>query len=209
MMNLFIKICGITNSEDALSAVSIGATALGFIMYEKSPRSMYRDDVKDILKELPDETIPIMVFVDQSPEYIGSCLKISSRIIPQFHGSETPEFCSSFNRDFIKAIRVIKEEDLIPDFEKYSNSWMVLLDSYDKNSPGGTGKRFDWSYLRGKELIKPYLLAGGLNPNNVEEALSLTSCIGLDVSSGVESSPGKKDTVKMKKFIDATRKFCD
>ena len=206
-MNLFIKICGITNAKDAGLAVSFGANALGFMMYRKSSRYIPKQEVKEILKELPDEIIPVMVFVDPSTEYVDSCLKISSKIIPQFHGNETAEFCSSFNRDFIKAIRVLKEENLISGFEKYSNSWMLLLDSYTKDKFGGTGKVFDWSYLKGKDFNKAYLIAGGLNPNNVEQALSETSCSGLDVSSGVESSPGSKDSVKMKRFIEVARNF--
>ena len=206
-MNLFIKICGITNAKDAGLAVSFGANALGFNMYQKSPRYIPKQELKEILKELPDEIIPVMVFVDPSNEYVNSCLEISSKIIPQFHGNESPEFCSSFNRDFIKAIRVLKEEDLIPSFKKYSKSWMILLDSYTDDKLGGTGKKFDWGYLRGKDLDKPYLLAGGLNPNNVIEALSRTSCAGLDVSSGVESSPGKKDSLKLSKFIKKARNF--
>jgi len=204
-MNLFIKICGITSVKDASLAVSFGANALGFIMYEKSSRYVSQHEVKEILKELPDEIVPVMVFVDPSYEYVDECLKLSAKIVPQFHGSETPEFCSSFNRNFIKAIQVSKADDIKNGFEKYTNSWMVLLDSYTPDGLGGTGKQFDWGYLRGKDYDKAYLVAGGLNPNNVEEVLSLTSCSGLDVSSGVESSPGKKDSVKMKKFIDVAR----
>ena len=206
-MNLFIKICGITNAKDAGLAVSFGANALGFMMYQKSPRYIPKQEVKEILKELPDEIIPVMVFVDPSTEYVDSCLKISSKIIPQFHGNETAEFCSSFNRDFIKAIRVFKEENLIAGFEKYSNSWMLLLDSYSKGKFGGTGKVFEWSYLKDKDFNKAYLIAGGLNPNNVEQVLSETSCSGLDVCSGVESSLGSKDSVKMKRFIEVARNF--
>tara|TARA_B100000953_G_C17931068_1_gene393897 strand:- start:42 stop:671 length:630 start_codon:yes stop_codon:yes gene_type:complete len=207
MKNLFIKICGITNAKDAYLAVSFGANALGFMMYQKSPRYIPQQEVKEILKELPDEIVPVMVFVDPSPEYVDSCLNLSSKIIPQFHGSETQEFCSSFNRDFIKAIRVSKKEDVVAGFEKYPNSWMLLFDSYRKDKFGGTGTSFDWSYLINGDYKKAYIVAGGLNSNNVEKVLSLTSCAGLDISSGVESSPGKKDFVKMKKFINIARKF--
>ena len=187
--------------------MSFGANALGFNMYEKSSRYVSRQEVKEILKELSDEIIPVMVFVDSSYEYVEDCLKISTKIIPQFHGSETPEFCSSFNRNFIKAIPVYKEEDINNGFKKYEDSWMILLDSYTQEGFGGTGKQFDWTYLRGKDYDKAYLVAGGLNPTNVAEVLSLTSCTGLDVSSGVESSPGKKDSMKIKEFIDVARNF--
>ena len=206
-MELFIKICGITNLEDARSAVSYGANALGFMMYEKSPRKIVKEEVLEIIKELPEEVIPVMVFVNPSSEYVERCLEVSSKLIPQFHGDETPAFCSSFGRDFLKALRVSGKEDLQTIFESYSKSWMLLLDSYQKNDFGGTGKTFEWKNLKGKELNKPYLLAGGLNPENVEKALSLVSCAGLDVSSGVESSPGKKDSIKLKKFIETARNF--
>ena len=206
-MELFIKICGITNLEDARSAVSYGANALGFMMYEKSPRKIVKEEVLEIIKELPEEVIPVMVFVNPSSEYVERCLEVSSKLIPQFHGDETPAFCSSFGRDFLKALRVSGKEDLQTIFESYSKSWMLLLDSYQKNDFGGTGKAFEWKNLKGKELNKPYLLAGGLNPENVEKALSLVSCAGLDVSSGVESSPGKKDSIKLKKFIETARNF--
>ncbi len=206
-MSLFIKICGITNAKDASLAMSFGANALGFNMYEKSSRYVSQQEVKEILKELSDEIIPVMVFVDPSYEYVEDCLKLSTKIIPQFHGSETPEFCSSFNRNFIKAIPVYKEEDINNGFKKYEDSWMILLDSYTQEGFGGTGKQFDWTYLRGKDYGKQYLVAGGLNPTNVAEVLSLTSCTGLDVSSGVESSPGKKDSMKIKEFIDVARNF--
>ena len=206
-MELFIKICGITNLEDARSAVSYGANALGFMMYEKSPRKIAKEEVLEIIKELPEEVIPVMVFVNPSSEYVERCLEVSSKLIPQFHGDETPAFCSSFGRDFLKALRVSGKEDLQTIFESYSKSWMLLLDSYQKNDFGGTGKAFEWKNLKEKEFNKPYLLAGGLNPENVEKALSLVSCAGLDVSSGVESSPGKKDSIKLKKFIEAARNF--
>ena len=206
-MELFIKICGITNLEDARSAVSYGANALGFMMYEKSPRKIAKEEVLEIIKELPEEVIPVMVFVNPSSEYVERCLEVSSKLIPQFHGDETPAFCSSFGRDFLKALRVSGKEDLQTIFESYSKSWMFLLDSYQKNDFGGTGKAFEWKNLKEKEFNKPYLLAGGLNPENVEKALSLVSCAGLDVSSGVESSPGKKDSIKLKKFIETARNF--
>ena len=112
-MSLFIKICGITSAKDASLAVSFGANALGFNMYEKSPRYVSKKEVKEILKELSDEIIPVMVFVDPSFEYVEDCLKLSTKIIPQFHGSENPEFCSSFNRKFFKAEQLsafLKEE---------------------------------------------------------------------------------------------------
>ena len=204
-MELFIKICGITSLKDAKLAASFGANALGFMMYQHSSRKIDKNNAARIIKTLPEEITPVMVFVNSNFEYVESCLKVSPKIIPQFHGTESPEFCSSFGRDFIKAIRVTKEIDLPLSFRRYSKSWMMLLDSFHKDSYGGSGVVFDWDLLLGKKLNKPYLLCGGLNPDNVERALSIVPCAGLDVSSGVESSPGKKDSVKVKKFIKIAR----
>ena len=119
--------------EDAKLAISYGANALGFIMYEKSPRKIRKKQVLEIIKELPTDVVPVMVFVDPRSEYVKSCLNVSSRLIPQFHGNEKPDFCSSFGRDYIKAIRVSGKEDLKLLFENYSSSWRLLVDSYQKN----------------------------------------------------------------------------
>ncbi len=206
-MNLFIKICGITNAKDAELAVRSGADALGFIMYQDSSRYIDSEKAGKIIRSLPKEITPIMVFVDASKEYVESCLSVSNKIVPQFHGDESPKFCSCFDRKFIKAIRVSKKEDINDGFKRYSNSWMILLDSYSTESYGGTGEEFNWLYLGDKDYGKSYIVAGGLSSNNVEKVLSLTSCAGLDISSGVESYPGKKDPVKMKNFIDTARRF--
>mgnify|MGYP001467315285 CR=1 FL=1 len=111
-MELFIKICGITSLKDAKLAASFGANALGFMMYQHSSRKIDKINAARIIKTLPEEITPVMVFVNSNFEYVESCLKVSPKVIPQFHGTESPEFCSSFGRDFIKAIRVTKELDL-------------------------------------------------------------------------------------------------
>ncbi len=206
-MKLFIKICGITNFEDAKLAISVGADALGFMMYEKSPRMINKKEVSKIIRKLPKEITKVMVFVNSSSSYVRSCLEVSSSLIPQFHGDESPEFCRSFKRPFIKAIRVSGKEDLEKISKDFSKSWMLLLDSYNEDSFGGSGKVFNWNYLQKKGLSTPFLLAGGLTSSNIEKALSLVSCKGLDVSSGVESSPRKKDPKKLKRFIDTARRF--
>ena len=206
-MKLFIKICGITNFEDAKLAISVGADALGFMMYEKSPRMINKKEVSKIIRKLPKEITKVMVFVNSSSSYVRSCLEVSPSLIPQFHGDESPEFCCSFKRPFIKAIRVSGKEDLEKISKDFSKSWMLLLDSYNEDSFGGSGKVFNWNYLQKKVLSTPFLLAGGLTSSNIEKALSLVSCKGLDVSSGVESSPRKKDPKKLKRFIDTARRF--
>ena len=206
-MKLFIKICGITNFEDAKLAISFGADALGFMMYEKSPRMINKKEASKIIRKLPKEITKVMVFVNSSSSYVRSCLEVSPSLIPQFHGDESPEFCFSFKRPFIKAIRVSRKEDLEKISKDFSKSWMLLLDSYNEDSFGGSGKVFNWNYLQKKVPSTPFLLAGGLTSSNIEKALSLVSCKGLDVSSGVESSPRKKDPKKLKRFIDTARRF--
>ena len=197
----FIKICGITNIKDAALATSLNVNSLGFNMYEKSARYIPKEKVQEIIGELPENTIPVMVFVDPTFDYVRSCLDISPKIIPQFHGKETQEFCSSFEREYIKAVRVSKKEDLEFGSQNYSNAWMILFDSYINNQFGGTGQVFDWNFFKGQNIDKDYLVAGGLNADNVLKAITSTLCKGIDVSSGVESSPGIKDLEKMEKLI--------
>lgn len=206
-MELFIKICGITNKEDANLVASLEVNAMGLVMYENSPRFIERERAEEIINSIPESIIPVMVFVDPERDYVKSCLEISTRIIPQFHGTETPQFCNSFDREFIKALRVRTISEIKLGFRRYSRSKMILIDSFDEEIFGGSGITFNWEILSKEKFDKPYLLAGGLNPENIEKALSVVPCSGLDVSSGVESLPGKKDPIKLKKFLLCARGF--
>ena len=205
-MNHFIKICGITSKEDALMVEAEGADALGFILHEESDRFVGIEKVVDIVECLHEDIEIFLVFVNKKEEFVANCLNKIPHAIPQFHGDENAKFCNKFNKDFVKAIRVNAETD----FEKINYSFgkakMLLLDSHEEGSYGGTGKSFDWDLIETKLKI-PFLLAGGIDTINVEKALASVSCQGIDVSSGVESKPGKKDPNKVRDLIKKVRRF--
>lgn len=205
-MKIFIKICGITSINDACAAVSSGADAIGLMMYKKSPRSISLEKAVEISKAISKKVLPIMVFANQTKDHVSTCLDAVPEAIPQFHGSEDSQFCSSFKRDFIKAIQVTKKTNFDQISKDFSKAKMLLFDTKDKNLLGGTGKTFHWGLIT-KELKKPFILAGGLNSGNIESALTEVSCSGIDVSSGVESSLGKKDPDKIRKFVNKVRGF--
>ncbi len=206
MKKIFIKICGITNLEDAYTASSLGADAVGFMMYEDSSRFIPLNEATSISKSIPKEVISVMVFVNPSKEYVQECLQAVPSATLQFHGSEDLSFCSSFNKSFIKAIQVDSHTNFKQLSKDFSSVKMLLLDSKDKNLKGGTGKSFEWDIIS-EDLKVPFILAGGLNSDNIEKALRTVSCAGVDVSTGVESSPGKKDPEKIKEFIEKVRNF--
>ena len=205
-MTHFIKICGITSKEDALMVQEEGADALGFIMHEESHRFVEIEKVVDIIGGLNGDIDIFLVFVNKKEEFIENCLKKIPHAIPQFHGDEDPEFCNKFNKDFVKAIRVNSNTDFENINYSFGTAKMLLLDSHEEGSYGGTGKPFDWSLI-GNQLKIPFLLAGGIDTINVEKALASVSCQGIDVSSGVESTPGKKDPNKVRDLIKKVRRF--
>lgn len=190
-----VKICGITNIEDALSAVELGADALGFV-FAPSPRQVTHEKAKEIIKKLPPWISTVGVFVNEKPERI---LQMDLDWI-QLHGEESPDYCRELGRKIVKTIRV-KEKSSLEKIPEYSVAG-ILLDTYDPALSGGTGKGFNWDLaIEAKKFGKPIILAGGLNPENVAEAIKRVQPYGVDISSGVESSPGKKDYEKMKQFI--------
>ena len=199
-MSVRVKICGIISIEDATAAVEAGADALGFMFYEPSPRYLTAERAGAIIRELPTYVAKVGVFVDAGAQTIRHITDTAGLDTLQFHGDESPEFCSKFEQHTIKAFRVKDEESLgqLPDYE--TDAW--LLDSYVKGVPGGTGEKFNWNLaVEAKHLGKPILLAGGLTPENAAEAVSQVAPFGLDVSSGVEVSPGKKDVEKVTQLI--------
>ena len=205
-MNHFIKICGITSKEDALMVEAEGADALGFIMHEESERFVEIEKVVGIVECLNNDLDIFLVFVNKSEDFVANCLDEIPHAIPQFHGDEDAEFCGKFNEGFVKAVRVHSETDFENINYSFRKAKMLLLDSYEEGSYGGTGKSFDWDLI-GTQLKIPFLLAGGIDTINIEKALSLVSCKGVDVSSGVESSPGKKDPTKVRDLIKKVRRF--
>ena len=194
-----VKICGITNLEDAQTAVDYGAEVLGFIFYPKSPRRVTVRTVKEITRALPPFVLTVGVFVNETVETIRKTVQQCGLSLVQLHGDESPEFCDRLDFRAIKAIRVSGPEDLkrIQDYKVQG----VLLDSYHPDFYGGTGDPIDWKVLQSLSIDKPVLLSGGLTPENIRQAIQTVSPYGVDVCSGVEEKPGKKSPEKIKLFI--------
>jgi phosphoribosylanthranilate isomerase len=207
-MSIRIKICGITNSEDARAAVKAGADALGFMFYEPSPRNVSLPIVAKIVRDLPPFVARVGVFAGASEEFIRRVVAECKLDTLQFHGNESPEFCGQFAMKTIKAFRIRGPESL-PELAKYDTSaW--LLDSFAPGKLGGTGAVFNWGVaVSAKELGRSIILAGGLTPENVAEAVRQVRPFGVDVSSGVEREPGRKDYGKLRAFILAARQAAE
>jgi phosphoribosylanthranilate isomerase len=204
-MNVKVKICGLTNVEDALAAVEAGADLLGFLLWEKSPRCVTIETAREIARRLPPATTRVGVFVDAKVEQVVFSLRICDFAALQFHGQESPAFCQQFSVMKIKAFR-IRDAASLQAMPAYDVVDAFLLDSHVEGQPGGTGETFDWSLAAAaKKFGKPVFLAGGLTPQNVAAAVRAAQPFGVDVASGVESSPGKKDHQKMRDFVAAVR----
>ena len=203
-MNTRVKICGITNLADAQAAVEAGADALGFIFYQKSPRCMTLPATAKISKRLPPFVLRVGVFVNAAEELITRAIGECGLGLLQFHGDETPEFCLRFGLMSMKAFR-IRDAESLKELPKYpTEAW--LLDAYSAENLGGTGEKFNWDLaVEAQKFGKPVFLAGGLTPENVAAAVRQVQPFGVDVSSGVESAPGKKDPQKVREFIANVR----
>jgi len=201
-MQTKIKICGTTNLDDALLAVELGADALGFIFYPKSPRYVKVQEAANICNALPPFVAKVGVFVDELEYEIEKALHECLLNALQFHGDEPPGFCQKFAAKSIKAIRVRDEESLRAAAEYDVDA--LLLDTYTDESRGGTGRTFDWSLaVRAKEFLSaPIILSGGLTTANVQEAVRKVRPYAVDVANGVEREPGKKDPEKLRRFIE-------
>jgi phosphoribosylanthranilate isomerase len=203
-MSTRVKICGITNLADAQAAIEAGADALGFIFYEKSPRRMTIPAVAKISKQLPPFILRVGVFVNAPEELVTRAIGECGLGLLQFHGDEPPEFCTRFGLMSMKAFRIRDAESLkeLPKFP--TEAW--LLDAYSAENLGGTGEKFNWDLaVEAQKFGKPVFLAGGLTPENVAAAVRKVQPFGVDVSSGVESSPGKKDHARVRAFIANVR----
>jgi phosphoribosylanthranilate isomerase len=204
-MNTRIKICGITNQEDATLAVELGADALGFVFYQKSPRYVKAQTAAEICRSLPLFVARVGVFVDAGSEVVRFAAQDCHLTAMQFHGKESPWFCKQFAGQAIKAIRVKDETSLQTALEYDVDA--LLLDTYTPDLNGGTGQTFDWSIaMKAKEMFKcRIILSGGLTPENVADAIRTVRPYAVDVSSGVESAPGKKDPEKLRRFFEACK----
>lgn len=198
-----IKICGITNLDDALCAVAAGADALGFVFYEKSPRYVLPEKVREIISALPPFVTTVGLFVNATPETINQTILTSGLAVIQLHGDEAPEACRKNRYPVIKAVRV-KNADSLVGIDNYHVS-ALLLDAWSDQQYGGTGEIFNWQLAKKLTGSLPLILAGGLTPDNVAEAIRVVNPYAVDVSSGVEESPGRKDHNKVREFIQQVR----
>ena len=196
-----IKICGITNLQDAKVAIDEGVDAIGLVFCENSPRYINISRAKKIVENTTPFVNYVGLFVDAEKEYINDVLKEVALDTLQFHGQESEQACALYNKPYIKAIRMNKNINLSEEAEKYFSAHALLLDTYIEGLPGGTGIIFDWDLIT-KEIEKPIILAGGLNASNVKDAIKKISPYAVDVSGGVEVEKGKKDPSKIKEFIN-------
>ena len=199
-----VKICGITRMEDALTAAEMGADAIGLVFYERIPRHVTPEQARVIVRALPPFVTTVALFVDPAPSEVEAVLDAVHPDLLQFHGAEPPEFCRLFGTPYLKAVRVRPDTDLLQYAASYDDARGLLLDAYVEGVEGGTGHRFDWDLIP-KSLPKPVVLAGGLTPENVAQAIRQVRPWAVDVSSGVEATKGIKDAAKMAAFIRESR----
>jgi len=199
-----IKFCGITRTEDAAAAVSLGVDALGFVLVPASPRSIAADAAAAIRRTVPPLVSTVALFRNAEAAFVREALKVLKPDIAQFHGDEDVAFCESFGIPYFKAVAMADPQDLPKLAKTFASASALLLDGHDAKSMGGSGKTFDWS--RVQPVNKPLVLAGGLKPGNVAEGIAQARPYAVDVSSGIEASPGIKDSEKMRAFVLAVRR---
>lgn len=203
-MRVRVKICGITNLEDALAAVEAGASALGFNFYPRSPRYLMPKDARRIIEELPQSVLMVGVFVNEDgPGRVARLAEEAGVSAVQLHGDEAPEYCRALpGFQVIKALRVA--EGFVPESVLEYEGTAILLDSFDRGARGGTGRAFDWEIAcRVSALVPRLYLAGGLSADNVSEAVERVRPYAVDACSCLESAPGIKDHARMREFISA------
>lgn len=203
-MNTRVKICGITRVEDALAAVRLGAHAIGFVFYADSPRAVTPAQARAIIEVLPPFVTAVGLFVNADVQAVRETVAAAPVQLLQFHGDETPEFCAGFSLPYLRAVRVRAGTDLLQYARDFHAAKGLLLDAWVEGVRGGTGAVFDWSLIP-RDLPAPVILSGGLNPDNVEQAVRQVQPWAVDVSSGVESAKGIKDMQKMEAFMTGVR----
>jgi len=206
-----VKICGLSTPETLNAAIEAGARYIGFVFYEASPRNVSFDTAWNLARTVPTGVRSVGLFVDPSDEELERIATGIQLDMIQLHGNETPERVAEIKERYamqvMKAIRVREEKDLktVTQYEAVAD-WLLFDSKPEKATlPGGTGHTFDWNLLKGKTFSKPWMLGGGLTPENVGDAIAQLSPTAVDVSSGVESTPGQKDTAKIKTFIETTQ----
>jgi phosphoribosylanthranilate isomerase len=200
-MKTRIKICGITRVEDALAAARLGADAIGLVFYPGSPRAVTPARAREIIDVLPPFVVPVGLFVNADAATVRETVAAAPVQLLQFHGDETPGYCAGFGLPFMRALRVRAGTDLLQYAREFHAARGLLLDAWVDGVHGGTGAVFDWSLIP-PDLPMPVILSGGLNPDNVEQAVRRVRPWAVDVSSGVESTKGIKDAAKIEAFIN-------
>lgn len=197
-----VKICGVRRVEDALAASRAGADAIGLVFYERSPRAVTLAEAAEICRALPPFVTPVGLFVDAAADFVGGVLDAVPLAMLQFHGDESPAFCARFSLPFLKAVRMRDDTDLAAMANAYRGAAALLLDTYRPGIPGGTGECFDWRRIPAA-LAHRVVLAGGLNPDNVGDAVAAVRPWAVDTSGGVEAAPGIKDPERISAFLAA------
>ena len=199
--SMLVKICGITRLEDAQAAVECGANALGFVFWPTSPRFIDPSRARDIIRSLPPFVTPVGVFVNQTAEEVNGVATLAGLGVVQLHGEETLAYASSITRPVVKAIAVEKSSD--EEVDRWPRHVTLLLDVHDPVVRGGTGRRVDWTRAAAIAVRRRIVLAGGLTPENVGDAIRAVRPFGIDVSSGVETSPGVKDHDRLRALFES------
>ncbi|HEY3027717.1 MAG TPA: phosphoribosylanthranilate isomerase [Pyrinomonadaceae bacterium] len=201
-----VKICGITNLEDALSAVDAGADALGFNFYRPSPRFIKPAAARVIIDQLPSTVLAVGVFVNErDPETVARIADEAAVLAIQLHGDETPEYCRALDPRYVIKVLRVDESFRPPDATVYQTE-AIMLDAFDREMRGGTGRVIDWSIAADtRQLVKKLFLSGGLSPENVANAIAAVRPYGVDACSRLESAPGRKDSKRVRAFIAAAR----
>jgi len=203
-MRTRIKICGITRVEDAHAAVQSGADTLGFIFWDRSPRYITPKKARAVVRSAGPFVATVGVFVNPSRDEVRRAMDESGISMLQFHGDEPAEFCTAFDRPYIKAFKPSGGVDLIKCMAAYGDAAGWLLDAYDEKRVGGTGETFDWNLIP-QNLTRPLVLSGGLNADNIAAAIRRVHPYAVDVSSGVEVSKGIKDAARIAAFVQGVR----
>jgi len=199
-----IKICGITRLEDALVAAEAGADAIGLVFYPASPRAVSVERAQEIVANLPPFVTAVGLFVNETAPQIERTYHQVGLDLLQLHGDETPQFCAALGIPFVKALRVRTNDDVAQLIHPWGDARSILLDAYKQGVPGGTGETFDWSLVP-SALVAKIVLAGGLTPDNVYDAVGASGSAAVDVSSGVETAPGLKSAEKIAAFVSAVQ----
>lgn len=206
MFRTRVKICGITRVEDMRAAVDAGADAIGLVFYPPSPRAVTAEQAADIVAQTPAFVTTVGLFVDPTVEQVKGVLEQVHLDMLQFHGDEEEAFCCSFQRPFIKAIRMREGTDLVAEMKRWQRARGILVDAFVEGLPGGTGVAFDWSLLPQASVV-PLILAGGLTPDNITRAIEQTRPFAVDVSGGVEQKDASGKSLGGIKSADAIEQF--